>query len=99
MADQRNFDQKIFMFPPVYNDLREEMQRHWPELWSTVQWPMAWDAELFIELMNRKLDNVYNNVSETATTTATTTDIQQHIGHICKIFLTELRRRRGEQNP
>lgn len=87
-----SFDQKIFMFPESYNELRKELHDHWPSLWNKVQWSMAFDAELFVELMNRNLDGVYK-------VALVTSERELEISHICSTFLKELRRRRGERNP
>jgi hypothetical protein len=84
----------IFMFPESYNELRKELYTHWPELWNDPRggWAMAFDAELFVEFMNSKLDGVYK------VRPATNND-ELAIDYICKTFLTELRKRRGELNP
>lgn len=89
-----NFDQKIFWFPESYNELRKELVKFWPELWEQrrCQWAMAFDADIFIEFMNEKLDGVYN-------VAIVTNDDHLRMDHICTIFLTELRKRRGELNP
>lgn len=100
MADSRNFDQKLFMFPESYNELRKELTTHWSHdknkkpYWGDWQcgWAMAFDAEEFISYMNRHLGNPFNVL-------VATRDDELAIGHICKIFLTELRKRRGELNP
>lgn len=101
MADQRNFDQKIFMFPEAYNQLRAELSMYWnpnPHFkkprWADWQcgWAMAWEAETFVEYMNTSLDGVLRILP-------TTRDDELRIEHICKVFLTELRRKRGEPNP
>lgn len=85
---------KIFMFPESYNELRKELVNNWPDLWSDPRcgWAMAFDADLFVEFMNTKLDGVYKVVLATR-------EDELRIDHVCKIFLTELRRRRGELNP
>ncbi len=85
---------KIFMFPEEWIELRKELVTHWPDLWKHpgVGWAMAFDADLFVETMNSKLDGVYNVL-------LATDDRQRQIGYICGIFLKELRRRRGEANP
>lgn len=49
---QKNFDEKIYMFPESYNQLRKELMNYWPALWEAVGWPMAYKAELFVERMN-----------------------------------------------
>lgn len=89
-----NFDQKVFMFPEEYNELRKELMLNWPELWKNwrCQWAMAFDAEIFVEFMNTKLNGVYRIAMATD-------DKQKEIGYICGTFLKELRRLRGEPNP
>lgn len=52
----KNFDQKIYMFPESYNELRKELYEHWPNLWQVVGWPMAFAANIFVENMNEALD-------------------------------------------
>lgn len=52
----KNFDQKIYMFPESFNELRKELSTHWPTLWSHVSWPMAFAANIFVEEMNKALD-------------------------------------------
>lgn len=95
-----NFDQKLFMFPESYNQLRTELSTHWNDdknkkpYWRDWQcgWAQAWDAEIFIEYMNTHTDGAYRVL-------AATNDKQKEIGYICECFLKELRRRRGEPNP
>lgn len=103
-----NFDQKIFMFPESYNELRKELETHWNPnktgihphhricevRWDYWQcgWAMAWDADIFVSYMNKKLSYPYNVL-------AVTNDDELRIGHICSIFLKELRKKRGESNP
>jgi len=55
-AADKNFDQKIYMFPESYNELRKELVAHWPTLWQLVGWPMAYAANIFVEEMNKALD-------------------------------------------
>lgn len=55
-AKQKNFDQKIYMFPESYNQLRKELHDYWPNLWAGVSWPMAFAANMFVERMNEALD-------------------------------------------
>lgn len=85
---------KIFMFPESYTELRKELTTHWPDLWKDprCQWAMAFDAPMFVEFMNSKLDGVYNVAIRTS-------DDETRIDYICTTFLTELRKRRGELNP
>lgn len=96
-ADTRNFDQKIFMFPDSYNELRKELVNNWPELWKDPRcgWAMAFDAPMFTEFMNSKLDGVLKIV----TVGGAIWDDKDNCNRVCHIFLTELRKRRGEVNP
>lgn len=95
-----NFDQKVFMFPEEYNELRKELVAHWSHdrtkkpYWGDAQcgWAMAFDAELFVEYMNTHCDHAYNVLQVTR-------DKEQEIAYICRKFLTYLRKRRGELNP
>lgn len=48
----KNFDQKIYMFPPAFNALREELHNHWPHLWEVTSWYMANRPEEFCGIMN-----------------------------------------------
>jgi hypothetical protein len=53
---QKEFSDKIYMFPESYNALRRELVEHWPELWALVGWRMANRAEEFVEYMNVACD-------------------------------------------
>jgi len=55
-ASTKNFDQKIYMMPESFNELRKEISTHWPNLWAQVGWPMAFAANIFVEQMNAALD-------------------------------------------
>lgn len=48
----KNFDQKIYMFPPAYNALRKELNENWPALWAVSSWYMANRPEEFCGIMN-----------------------------------------------
>lgn len=48
----KNFDQKIYMFPPAFNALREELYKNWPTLWALVSYRMAYLPEEFAQMMN-----------------------------------------------
>lgn len=49
----KNFDEKIYMFPPAYNALRTELYENWQDtLWPLVAWRMAHRAEEFTSYMN-----------------------------------------------
>jgi len=90
---------KVFMFPESYNELRKELVMHWasidskiPNLWAQVGWYMAFDMVEFMERMNDKLGGVLTVVPITKNDELRT-DV------VCKVFLKELRKRRGEVNP
>lgn len=78
----KNFDEKIFMFPESYNELRKELHNHWPELWAIVSWRMAHRAEEFVEQMNAALDLAV--VFDT-----------EAVDFISTTFLNALRKKRG----
>lgn len=52
----KNFDQKIYMFPPAYNALRRELVENWPTLWALSSWYMAFRPEEFAAIMNDATD-------------------------------------------
>lgn len=52
----KNFDQKIYMFPPAYNALRREIHDNWPTLWQLCSWYMANRPEEFCSIMNGATD-------------------------------------------
>lgn len=52
----KNFDQKVYMFPPAYNALRKELYENWPTLWPVVSWYMVHRPEEFCGLMNGATD-------------------------------------------
>lgn len=78
----------IFLFPNSYNLLRKELHDHWPVIWKDVQWAMAFDAEMFVEKMQRHTDQAYK-------ITAVTRDRELEIDHICTCFLNYLTKKRG----
>ena len=77
----KNFDQKIYLFPESYNQLRKELSTYWPNLWAQVSWPMVFAAGMFIERMNDALDMNEQLDSE-------------RVDAICTAYLEELHRRR-----
>lgn len=85
VAENANFDQKVYMFPESYNALRRELYEYWPNLFGLVGYAMAFDAVRFIELMDAALD------------TKTTFDSQKVDG-TCKKYLDLLRNKRGLSN-
>ena len=77
-----NFDEKVYLFPESFNALRRELHDYWPNLWQQVGFVMAFDAVVFIELMDAALD------------TKTTFDSDKVDG-ICKKYIDLLRNKRG----
>lgn len=81
-ANKKNFDQKVYMFPESYNQLRREMFENWQtSLWPQVSWCMAYAANLFVERMNEFLDLKVQLDSD-------------RVDYICTVYLNELRKRR-----
>lgn len=82
-ANSKNFDQKIYMFPESYNELRRELYNNWQDsIWPQVSWAMAFAANLFVERMNEFLDLKVQLDSD-------------RVDYICTVYLNELRKRRG----
>lgn len=81
-ASTKNFDQKLYLFPESYNELRKELVTYWPTLWKHVGWPMAYAANIFVEEMNKALD--LEVVLDSA-----------RVDAICTEYLQALRKRRG----
>lgn len=90
LAKKKNFDQKLYFFPPEFSALREELEQHYPVFFTRVNPEtgmapanaMVFDAPQFIGLMNGALD----------------LDMQldtENVAGICKIFLNKLRIMRG----
>lgn len=80
-----NFDQKIYMFPESYNELRKELSTNWPTLWQAVGWPMAYASNMFVSIMNEALD----------------LDVQldsEKVDAICTEYLQALWKRRGSRS-
>lgn len=92
----------LYVFPDSWQELRKELYNFWKEdlpsskvpNWNDPRcgWAMAFDAPLFTEYMNTCLNGVLN-------VAMVTNDTELHIDHICKTFLKELRKKRGEANP
>lgn len=78
----KNFDQKIYLFPESYNQLRKELYENWPTLWKLVGWPMAFAANVFVETMNEALDLRVILDSD-------------RVDAICTEYLQALRKKRG----
>lgn len=74
------------MFPDSYNNLRKELHDHWPKIWKDVQWSMAFDAEMFVEKMQRHLGLQLLLVPGTPSA---------ECDYWCSRFLQELRTLRG----
>ena len=89
-SKQKNFDQKIYLFPESFNALRRELEENWPALFHTVNpetgmslaVAMVFDASQFIGTLNGALD-----LAEQYDT--------GNVDGICKKFLNELRAKRG----
>ena len=89
-SKQKNFDQKVYLFPESFNALRRELEDHWPSLFHTVNpetgmslaVAMVFDAAQFIGTLNGALD-----LAEMYDT--------GNVDGICKKFLNELRVKRG----
>lgn len=81
-ANQQNFDQKIFWFPPHYNYLRQELFENWQPLWALVGFRMFARHEEFIEWMNE------------ATNLKLVLD-SQAVDWTCEQYLKRLRNMRG----
>ena len=82
----KNFDQKVYFFPPSYNALRKELCENWPELWKRVGWPMVFAAQMFVDTMNAALD--MNEVLDS-----------ERVDAVCSSYLQELQRRRFAAQP
>ncbi len=90
-ADPRaNFDQKIYLFPPSYNALRQELEENWPTFFYGVPdgfaispaWAMVYDAPQFVGFCNGALDMTVQFDSA-------------NVEGICKKFLNGFRKLRG----
>lgn len=89
-AKLKNFDQKIYLFPPSYNALREELETWYPTFFTTVNpevgcspaWAMVYDAAQFIGLCNGAFDLAIQMDSE-------------NVDGICKEILNAARKLRG----
>lgn len=77
-----HISEKVYYFPESFNALRVEMHDHWPTLWKTVQWFMAFDAVTFIEIMDGACD-------------CRTTFDTAKVDAICARYLDLLRKKRG----
>lgn len=89
-AKQKNFDQKVYLFPESYNALRRELEENWPTLFNeynpeigmSLAYAMAFNSEVFIGAMNGALDLAEQYDSG-------------NVDAICKSFLNALRVKRG----
>ena len=77
-----NFDEKIYWMPESYNALRRELHENWPTLFARVGYAMAFDAPMFIEMMDAALDTKTGFDSDRVDAT-------------CKKYLDLLRIKRG----
>jgi hypothetical protein len=74
---------KAYFFPDSYNNLREELQRHWPNVWnSPAQYMMVYDGPAFVALFAEMLDIPLEFDSA-------------KVDAICKKIIDELRKKRG----
>lgn len=78
----------FFMFPDSYINLRKELHQHWPDLWRRAQWAMAFDAEMFVEIMQQELQLPMLLVPGTP---------EAECDYWCSKFLTALRKKRGAE--
>jgi hypothetical protein len=89
-AKQKNFDQKVYLFPESFNALRRELEDNWPNLFNefnpeigmSIGYAMAFNSEVFIGAMNGALDMAEQYDSG-------------NVDAICKAFLNALRAKRG----
>lgn len=89
-AKQKNFDQKVYLFPESFNALRRELEDHYPTLFHTpdpetgtsLAYDMAFDSASFIGKLNGALDLAVQYDSG-------------DVDGVCKTFLNALRIKRG----
>lgn len=89
---RRNFDQKIYMFPPHFNLLRQELETHWPVFFNRVNpefdppmsaaFAMAMAGPTFISMMNEAF-NCHENLDT------------EKVDEICERYLLAARKMRG----
>lgn len=68
---------KIDLFPPTFNELREVMHRDFPTLWSIAGGMMLHDHEMLLETLNAALDCNVN-------------PLHHSLSEGCEIWLTKL---------
>lgn len=74
---------KAYFFPDSYNQLREELMRHWPSTWnSPAQYMMVYDGPSFVAFFADVLDIPLEFDSA-------------KVDAICKKIINELRKKRG----
>lgn len=89
-SKQKNFDQKIYLFPQSFNALRRELHDNWKVLFyqtpcengAPLSWNMAHDAVYFVAMLNDALDLHVQFDTE-------------NVSGICHTFLNALRKKRG----
>lgn len=72
----------VYMMPESYNELRRILERDFPNLWTGVQYYMAFDAQKFIQYMDEALDTITQFDSG-------------NVDGICKRYIDELRKKQG----
>ena len=80
--ENANIDEKVYMFPDSFNALRKELSENWPTLFERVGYTMAFDAPVFMEMMDAALN------------TKTTFDSAK-VSAISLKYLNMLRNKRG----
>lgn len=90
-AKQKNFDQKIYLFPESFNALRRELEENYPTFFfdpnpefqgKSAGWCMVYDAPTFVAMCNGALDMLVQFDTN-------------NVDGICKQFLDGFRKLRG----
>lgn len=87
---QEHVTKKVYLFPPSYNALREELENNWQEFFVTINpltktspaWCMVYDAPQFVGYLNGFTGLAVQFDSES-------------VDSICSTFLNALRKMRG----
>lgn len=90
VADNANFDKKIYLFPESFNALRRELEENWQEFFIEVNldvgmspaYAMVFDAAKFVGMCNGFFDLMIQFDSES-------------VDGICKEILDAARKKRG----